>query len=125
MLAVLCDAYVEEEERTVLRLPPHLAPNLFGVLPLAKKPPQLEMVDELHHTLSQWCVADVDVAGSVGKRYRRQDEVGTPYCITVDYDSEAAQSVTVRGRDSMRQIRVPLEVFRSEERAMGALAGLR
>ena len=109
MLAVLCDAYDEEqlekETRTVLRLAPALAPYKACVLPLQK---QLgERADALYRALRKRGISCCyDVAGSIGKRYRRQDEIGTPYCVTVDFDTQDNGTVTVRERDSMSQIRL-------------------
>ncbi len=108
-LALLCDAYDEEQvgendKRTVLRLHPFLAPFKAAILPLSKKlSPQAREIFEM---LSEEFMVDYDEAGSIGKRYRRQDEVGTPVCITVDFDTETQQSVTVRNRDTMQQERV-------------------
>lgn len=111
-LAFLCDAYDEEEVaegdvRTVLRLHPAIAPIKVAVLPLSKK-----LSDEawkLYETLTKEFVCEFDEAGSIGKRYRRQDEVGTPYCVTLDFDSLEDKCVTVRERDSMQQVRIPIE----------------
>lgn len=114
MLAMLLDAYDEEEvlgrKRTVLRLHPDIAPYRFAVLPLVKKAPLLEVAEKLFADLSLGGAAsvDYDVAGSIGRRYRRQDEIGTPLCLTVDFDSLEDQCVTVRDRDSMQQKRVPI-----------------
>ncbi len=111
-LAFLCDAYEEEElengdSRIVLKLHPALAPFKAAVLPLQKKLSEPAM--ELYHKLSHHFMVDYDVSGSIGKRYRRQDEAGTPYCITFDFDSLEDKSVTIRDRDSMEQTRVPIE----------------
>jgi glycyl-tRNA synthetase len=111
-LAFLCDAYDEEEVgegdvRTVLRLHPALAPIKAAVLPLSKK-----LSDEawkVYETLTKDFVCEFDDAGSIGKRYRRQDEIGTPWCITFDFDSLEDKCVTIRERDSMTQVRVPIE----------------
>ena len=106
---MLCDAYDEEqlekETRTVLRLAPALAPYKACVLPLQK---QLgERADALYRALRKRGISCCyDVAGSIGKRYRRQDEIGTPYCVTVDFDTQDNGTVTVRERDSMSQIRL-------------------
>ena len=111
-LAFLCDAYNEEEldngdTRIVLKLHPALAPFKAAVLPLQKKLSEPAM--ELYHKLSHHFMVDFDTAGSIGKRYRRQDEAGTPYCITFDFESLDDNAVTVRDRDSMNQTRMPLE----------------
>jgi len=110
-LALLVDAYREEtledgEARTVLGLHPALAPIKVAVLPLAKK--LSEPAKALHDRLCKRFNSFFDVAGNIGRRYRRQDEIGTPYCVTYDFDSEQDQSVTIRERDSMRQERVPI-----------------
>lgn len=111
-LAFLCDAYEEEEleggdSRIVLKLHPALAPFKAAVLPLQKKLSEPAM--ELYHKLSHYHMVDYDVSGSIGKRYRRQDEAGTPYCITFDFDSLDDSSVTIRDRDSMDQVRIPID----------------
>jgi glycyl-tRNA synthetase len=131
MMAFLVDAYREEEVpnakggtdvRTVLRLDPRLAPIKVAVLPLSRNerlsPLAREVATELR---GQWNV-DFDDAGAIGRRYRRQDEVGTPFCVTVDFDSLDDHAVTVRDRDTMGQDRVPLETLRTylAERLQGA-----
>ncbi len=110
-LAFLVDAYDEEEiaegdVRTVMRLHPALAPMKAAVLPLSKK--LSEQATAVYTELSKYFLCDYDEAGSIGKRYRRQDEIGTPFCITVDFDTETDQSVTVRDRDTMEQVRLPI-----------------
>ena len=110
-LAFLCDAYDEETDekgdtRTVLRLHPALAPFKAAVLPLSKK--LSEKAIEIKNNLSTDFMVDFDEAGSIGKRYRRQDEIGTPVCITYDFDSENDGCVTVRDRDTMQQQRIPI-----------------
>ncbi|MBQ3277131.1 MAG: glycine--tRNA ligase [Oscillospiraceae bacterium] len=121
-LAFLCDAYDEEvvgqdkngnpDVRTVLRLHPALAPFKCAVLPLSKK--LSGPAAELYHELQKEFMADFDDAGSIGKRYRREDEIGTPFCITVDFqtvgdeNTPADHCVTVRERDSMEQVRIPI-----------------
>ena len=110
-LAFLCNAYTQEEVgegdvRTVLKLHPYLAPFKAAVLPLSKKlSPKAE---EVHNILSKKFMCDYDEAGSIGKRYRREDEIGTPYCITIDFDTETDNSVTIRDRDTMEQVRVKI-----------------
>ena len=109
VLAVLCEAYDEEEiaegdVRTVLHLHPAIAPYKIAVLPLSKK--LSKKADELYTKLSKKFMCDYDEAGSIGKRYRRQDELGTPYCITVDFDTLEDNTVTIRDRDTMEQIRI-------------------
>ena len=112
-LAFLIDAYDEEvidaeknDVRTVLHLHPFLAPFKAAVLPLSKK--LSEKATEVYDELSKYFVVDFDEAGSIGKRYRRQDEIGTPLCITYDFDSEVDNCVTVRNRDTMEQVRIPI-----------------
>ncbi len=108
-LAFLADAYDEEvidekDTRIVLRLHPALAPFKAAILPLSKK--LSDKANEIYANLSKKFMIDMDVAGSIGKRYRRQDEIGTPYCITVDFETENDGCVTVRDRDTMAQERV-------------------
>ncbi len=111
-LAFLIDAYDEEEleggdTRTVLRLHPTLAPFKAAVLPLSKK--LSEKAGEVYDELRKYFMCDFDDAGSIGKRYRREDEIGTPLCITYDFDSETDGCVTVRDRDTMTQERIKIE----------------
>lgn len=110
-LAFLCNAYDEEEigegdVRTVLRLHPALAPFKAAILPLTKK--LSDKSDEIYDELSKYFMIDTDVSGSIGKRYRRQDEIGTPFCITVDFDTLEDDCVTVRFRDTMEQERIKI-----------------
>lgn len=110
-LAMLCNAYEEEtiaegDTRTVLHLHPALAPYKVAILPLSKK--LSEKAEEVFESLSEDFMCDYDEAGSIGKRYRREDEIGTPYCITVDFDTLEDESVTIRDRDSMEQVRVKI-----------------
>ncbi|HOL80067.1 MAG TPA: glycine--tRNA ligase, partial [Clostridiales bacterium] len=112
-LAFLCEAYDEEvvdaekgDVRVVLRLHPALAPVKAAVLPLSKK--LGEQAEKIYNELSKSFNVEYDDAGSIGKRYRRQDEIGTPFCITYDFDSENDGCVTVRDRDSMEQVRIPI-----------------
>jgi glycyl-tRNA synthetase len=113
-LAFLCEAYDEEnvgseekpDVRTVLRLHPALSPVKAAVFPLSKK--LAEASEDIYRMLSKHFVCEYDDAGSIGKRYRRQDEIGTPFCITFDFDSLEDNAVTVRERDSMKQERVPV-----------------
>lgn len=113
-LAFLCDAYDEEkidekDTRVVLRLHPALAPFKAAVLPLSKK--LNEKAQEVYAALAKHFMVDYDDAGSIGKRYRRQDEIGTPFCITYDFDSENDGCVTVRDRDTMQQERVAISAL--------------
>ncbi len=111
VLAVLCNAYEEQtleggDTRVVMHLHPALAPIKIAVLPLQKK--LGEKADELFKSLSKKFVCNYDEAGSIGKRYRRQDEAGTPYCVTIDFDTLENDTVTVRDRDTMEQVRMPI-----------------
>ncbi len=112
VLAFLCDAYDEEQidekdTRVVLRLHPALAPFKAAVLPLSKKLSERALA--VHAELAKSFMVDFDDAGSIGKRYRREDEIGTPFCITYDFDSETDGCVTVRDRDTMQQERVAID----------------
>ena len=111
-LTVLCDAYDEEvvgegDTRVVLHLNPKIAPVKVAVLPLSKK--LSDKAGELYDTLRMKFNCEYDEAGSIGKRYRRQDEIGTPYCITVDFDTLEDNAVTIRDRDTMEQVRVEID----------------
>lgn len=108
-LAFLVDAYEEEAERTVLRFHPKIAPIKVAVFPLVNKDGMPEMADKIFGTLKKKWNSFYDDKGAVGRRYRRQDEAGTPFCITVDGESAKDQSVTIRHRDSMSQDRVGLD----------------
>ena len=121
-LAFLVDAYDEEvvdeakkDTRVVLRLHPALAPIKVAVLPLSKKEVLAGPARELYAELSRHFMCEYDDTGSIGKRYRRQDEIGTPYCVTLDFNTvgddktEADHCVTVRERDSMQQVRLPID----------------
>ncbi len=117
-LAFLVDAYDEEEvageTRTVLRLHPRLAPVKAAVLPLLKKEGQPELAHEVHRALRGRPgvgMVEYDEGGSIGKRYRRQDEIGTPFCLTIDHQSVEDRTVTLRDRDSLAQERVAIEVL--------------
>ncbi len=115
-LAFLCNAYDEEvddkgDKRVVLRLHPALAPFKAAVLPLSKKLSDKAM--EIKNDLAKEFMVDFDDAGSIGKRYRREDEIGTPFCITYDFESETDGCVTVRERDSMEQVRIPISELKS------------
>lgn len=111
-LSFLCNAYEEQEiaegdVRTVLHLHPVLAPYKVAVLPLSKK--LSEKAEEVYSELSRYFMCDYDEAGSIGKRYRREDEIGTPYCVTIDFETENDGCVTIRDRDTMEQIRLKIE----------------
>jgi glycyl-tRNA synthetase len=113
MAAFLLAAYDEDEiggeARTVLRLHPRLAPYQVAVLPLSRKDTLLPTAREVHRLLSERWMVDFDDTQSIGRRYRRQDEVGTPYCVTVDFETLEDQAVTIRERDTTEQVRVPLD----------------
>lgn len=111
-LTVLCDAYHEEEvgendTRVVLKLAPHLAPYKVAILPLSKK--LSEKADEVYANLIKKFSCTYDEAGSIGKRYRRQDEIGTPFCVTIDFETLEDNCVTIRDRDTMEQVRISVD----------------
>lgn len=111
-LAFLCNSYDEEEiaegdTRTVLHLHPALAPYKVAILPLSKK--LSEKAEEVYANLSKKFMCDYDEAGSIGKRYRREDEIGTPYCVTIDFDTLEDDAVTIRDRDTMEQVRIKID----------------
>ncbi len=111
-LAFLCDSYEEEQleegdTRTVLHLHPAIAPYKVAVLPLSKK--LSEKANEVYEKLAKKFMCDYDETGSIGKRYRREDEIGTPYCVTVDFDTLEDETVTIRDRDTMEQIRLKID----------------
>jgi glycyl-tRNA synthetase len=97
------------EKRTVLRLDPRLAPIKVAVLPLSKKDDLVAVTDRVSGALRRHFMIDVDLSGSIGRRYRRQDEVGTPLCVTIDFDTLDDRAVTIRDRDTMQQDRVPID----------------
>ena len=111
-LAMMCNSYEEQEiaegdTRTVLHLHPALAPYKVAVLPLSKK--LSKKAEEVYSKLSEKFTCDYDEAGSIGKRYRREDEIGTPYCVTIDFDTLEDETVTIRDRDTMEQVRVKID----------------
>ena len=113
LLALLCDAYEEEqlengEMRTVLHFHPRIAPVKVAVFPLMKKDPLGPKAKGLFEELQKHFACEYDESGAIGKRYRRQDELGTPYCVTIDFDTIENDTVTLRDRDSMEQIRIPI-----------------
>lgn len=116
LLALLVDAYHEEEvrgeRRTVLRLHPRVAPTKAAVFPLTKKEPVSAVARRLYDDLKGDYRIFYDDSGSIGRRYRRQDEAGTPFCVTVDFDTLEDKKVTIRDRDTMEQERIPIEAVR-------------
>ncbi|MDO4928227.1 MAG: glycine--tRNA ligase [Corynebacterium sp.] len=118
LMAFLVDAYCEEEVpnakggtdvRTVLKLDPRLAPVKVAVLPLSKKGDLVPLAEKVAQQLRQYWNVDVDTSGAIGRRYRRHDEIGTPYCVTIDFDSLEDNAVTVRDRDTMEQQRIAID----------------
>jgi glycyl-tRNA synthetase len=118
MAAFLLAAYDEDEvggeARTVLRLHPRLAPFKAAVLPLSRKETLAPLAQEVRRRLAERWIVDFDDTQSIGRRYRRQDEIGTPYCVTVDFDSLEDDAVTIRERDSTEQVRVPIDALVGE-----------
>lgn len=116
ILVILCDAYDEEEvegkTRVVMRFKPEIAPIKCAVLPLSKKEPLDELARKIYHDLKKSYHVEYDNTGSIGRRYRRQDEIGTPFAITVDFDSLEDNKVTIRDRDTMQQDRVEIAQVR-------------
>jgi glycyl-tRNA synthetase len=125
VLALLVDAYQEEvvegEARTVLRLPPSLAPVKVAVLPLSRNEKLTPLAKEVYKQLCGSFMTYYDDSQSIGRRYRRQDEIGTPFCVTIDFESLEDKQVTVRDRDSLAQIRVPIDKL--EQILQAKLAG--
>jgi glycyl-tRNA synthetase len=115
-LALFCDAYDEDiaegEKRVLLHLHPDLAPIKVAVLPLSRRENLVLLAKELYTDLRQCWMVSYDDAQSIGRRYRRQDEIGTPFCVTIDFQSLEDNQVTIRERDTLRQIRVPIESLR-------------
>lgn len=109
VLTALVDAYRKDGDRVVMMFHPKIAPYKAAVFPLMKKPELLEPAEKIYKDLRETIRTDFDVTGSIGKRYRRQEEIGTPYCITVDYDSLEDNAVTIRHRDTMAQERVAFD----------------
>ena len=113
LFALLCSTYDEEEindtTRTLFRFNFEIAPVQIGILPLSKKEELIKVSNDIQQILQKFYRTEVDVTQSIGKRYRRQDEIGTPYCVTIDFDSLEDLSVTIRNRDSMDQERIKIE----------------
>ncbi len=118
VLALLCDAYDEDdiggEQRTVLRLSPQMAPVKLAVLPLVNKDGQPEKARAIYEELRGRWPVEYDTGGSIGKRYRRQDEIGTPWGVTVDHQTMEDDTVTLRDRDTLEQVRVPVPELAAE-----------
>jgi glycyl-tRNA synthetase len=118
MLAFLVDAYDEDEidgePRTVLRLHPRLAPIKVAVLPLVRKDGQPELARKVERDLRERMQVEYDEGGAIGRRYRRQDEIGTPWAVTIDHRSLEDRTVTVRERDSLTQARIPIDALGDE-----------
>jgi glycyl-tRNA synthetase len=116
-LAFICDAYDEEpdkeEIRVLLHLHPSLAPIKVAVLPLSRRESLVELAQEVYADLRQCWAVGFDDAQSIGRRYRRQDEIGTPFCVTIDFQSLEDKQVTIRDRDTMNQIRIPITELRT------------
>ena len=117
VLAFLLDSYheevVEKEKRVVLRLHPALAPIKVAVLPLSRNEKLVPLATEVHASIRGCFMTQYDDSQSIGRRYRRQDEVGTPYCVTIDFQSLEDKQVTIRDRDSLHQIRIPIDTLRA------------
>ena len=114
LLAAYDEDVVNDEPRTVLRLHPRLAPYQVAVLPLSKKDTLMPLAKQIHAMLGARYMCDFDETQAIGRRYRRQDEIGTPYCVTVDFDSLEDNSVTIRERDSTAQSRVKIDSLVAE-----------
>src|SRR5205807_9925535 len=118
MLAFIVDAYdedeIEGETRTVLRLHPALAPVKVAVLPLVRKDGQPELAREVYRALRGRVQAEYDEGGAIGRRYRRQDEIGTPWAVTIDHQSLEDRTVTLRDRDSLEQVRIAIDELGDE-----------
>ncbi|CAN5676974.1 glycine--tRNA ligase [soil metagenome] len=131
LLMVLIEAFAEEEtvdangkasSRTVMRFTPDIAPYKVAVLPLSRKPELAEVAHHLFETVQQRFVAEYDETQNIGRRYRRQDEIGTPLCVTVDFDTLEDKAVTIRDRDTMDQVRVPIsELTETLEEQLGIM----
>jgi glycyl-tRNA synthetase len=121
MMSFLLSAYDEDEingeKRTVLRLHPSLAPYKVAVLPLSKKDTLTPTAREVLGLLQPHFMCDYDETQAIGRRYRRQDEIGTPFCVTVDFDTLEDRAVTIRDRDSLEQVRVPIDKVVDELRS--------
>jgi glycyl-tRNA synthetase len=118
MMAFLIAAYDEDEiggeKRTILRLDPRLAPYQVAVLPLSKNEVLEPLSREVLSLLQPLCMCDYDLTQSIGRRYRRQDEIGTPWCVTIDFETVEDRAVTIRERDTTDQVRVPIDSLLTE-----------
>jgi glycyl-tRNA synthetase len=118
MLTLMIDAYHEEEvrgeQRVVLKFHHSVAPIQVAVLPLSRKEPLTQLAQQVEHGLRPYFRTEYDDTQSIGKRYRRQDEIGTPFAVTIDFETEKDQSATIRSRDAMTQVRVPLPELRAK-----------
>jgi glycyl-tRNA synthetase len=117
LLAAYDEDVVNDEPRQVLRLHPRLAPYKVAVLPLSKKDTLTPLAKQVYATLADRYMVDYDETQAIGRRYRRQDEIGTPLCVTVDFDSLEDGAVTIRERDTTNQVRVPIADLETEIRA--------
>ncbi len=117
VLAVLCDAYDEEQDedeiRVLLHLQPSLAPIKVAVLPLSRREKLVAVAKKIYADLRQCWMVNYDDTQSIGRRYRRQDEIGTPFCVTIDFQSLEDEQVTIRERDTMNQIRIPISELKT------------
>ena len=112
LMAAYDEEVVNDEKRTVLRFHPRIAPYQVAILPLSKKDDLVGVSDEVLALLQPHYMCDFDVTQAIGRRYRRQDEIGTPYCVTIDFDTLEDRAVTIRERDTMEQERVPIDALR-------------
>ena len=116
-MAILCDAYDEDvadgEARVLLHLHPSIAPIKVAVLPLSRKETLAPLARDVYAELRKCWMTSYDEAQSIGRRYRRQDEIGTPFCVTIDFESLEDKQATIRERDSLRQIRVPIDSLKT------------
>jgi glycyl-tRNA synthetase len=120
-LVTLVDAFRQEDDRVFLALHPNVAAYKAAIFPLMKKPELMEAAERIHKEASKKYRVTFDESGSIGKRYYRQDEIGTPFCITIDFDTVEKQTLTVRHRDTKQQDRV--DVSRVMEYLSDQLAG--
>ncbi len=117
LLAAYDEDVVNDEPRTVLRLHPRLAPYSVAILPLSKKDTLTPLARQVRKDLGRHYMVEYDETQAIGRRYRRQDEIGTPLCVTIDFESLDDQAVTIRDRDTTEQVRVPVESLVDEVRS--------